>query len=78
MSVIDNIRNIEYTLLAVTDTHYQLMMPANSNHTFHVGVWVPKKDFTLVQPSQSDSSASYKVEDALETVSEKLDQLRLK
>jgi hypothetical protein len=78
MSVIDKIRYIEYALLAVTDTHYQLMMPANSNHTFHVGVWVPKSGFILKQPSQSDNSASCKVEDALETVSEKLDQLRLK
>jgi len=67
-----------YALLGSTETHYQILVPCNYNHTFHVAEWVRKEDFTLVQPSRSGSFFSYKVEDALETVCEKLDQQHLK
>jgi hypothetical protein len=67
-----------YALLASTETHYQILVPCNYNHTFHVAEWVNKKDFTPVEPSQSGSFFSYKVEGVLETVCEKLDQQHLK
>ena len=67
-----------YALLATTETQYQILVPGNPNHTFFVGEWVSKEDFTLVPPSQSGNFFSYKAEDVLGTVAEKLDRLHLK
>lgn len=68
----------KFAVLAMTDTHYQCLMPGNSNHTYFVAEWIPREMLTLVKPSQSDSFFSYKAGDALGTVAEKLDQLHLK
>ena len=76
--VVKNSDMSTYALLGSTETHYQILVPCNYSHTFHVAEWVSKDKFTLIQPSQLDSSSSCKVEDALETASEKLGQLHLK
>lgn len=67
-----------YALLSSTETQYQILVPCNYNHTFHVAEWVSKDKFTLIQPSRSGSFFSCKAEAALGTAAEKLDQLHLK
>jgi hypothetical protein len=77
-SVIKKSDSTIYALLASSDTQYQILVPANYNHTFFVAEWVSKDHFTLAPPSQSGNFFSYKAADALGTVAEKLDQLHLK
>ena len=67
-----------YTVLATTETHYQILVPGNYNHTFFVAEWVPKEWFTLIEPSQSGNFFSCKAVILIEIVYEKLDQLHLK
>jgi hypothetical protein len=78
MYAIHKLYGSKFAVLAVTDTHCQCLMVANMNHTFFVAEWMPLSMVTLVKPSQPCNFFSCKVEDALETAAEKLDQLHLK
>jgi hypothetical protein len=78
MYAIHKFYETKFVVLATTATHCQCLMPANTNHTFFVAEWIPLEMLTLVKPSQSDNFFSCKVEDVLETASEKLGQLHLK
>ena len=78
MYAIHKLYGSKFVVLAVTDTHCQCLMVANTNHTFFVAEWMPLDMVTLVKPSQPGNFFSCKVEDALETAAEKLDQLHLK
>ena len=78
MYAVHKLYETKYIVLSLTDTHCQCLMPANPNHTFFVAEWIPLDMVTLVKPSQPGNFFSCKVEDALGTVAEKLDQLHLK
>ena len=60
-------------ILSSTATHYQVLIPANDNHTYFVAEWILKSELA----SRSSSYVSYTTVTALGTVYEKLDQLRL-
>lgn len=78
MYAIHKFYEAKFVVLATTATHCQCLMPANTNHTFFVAEWIPIEMLTLVKPSRPGNSFSCKVEDVLETASEKLGQLHLK
>jgi hypothetical protein len=67
--VMKNSDSSTYALLSTTETHYQILVPGNYNHTFFVAEWVSKKNFTLVPPSQSGNFFSCKAAGAPGTVS---------
>jgi len=62
------------TVLASTSTHYQILVPANDNHTYFIAEWILKSELA----SRSDNYVFYTAVSALGTVAEKLDQLHLK
>lgn len=66
-----------YLLLATTKTHYQILVPCNPNHTFHIAEWISKNDAILLDISQSSNSVFCKVEGAPEIDDEMLGQLHL-
>ena len=66
-----------YLLLATTETQYQILVPCNPNHTFHIAEWISKNDAILLHISRSSNSAFCIAEDAPEIDDEMLGQLRL-
>ena len=66
-----------YLLLSTTETQYQILVPCNPNHTFHIAEWIPKKDAILLDISQSGNSVFCKAEGDLEIDDEMLGRLRL-
>ena len=78
MYAIHKLYESKFHVLAITETHCQCLIPANSNHTYFVAEWIPLSMVILVKPSQSDNFFCGKAADALGTVSETLDQLHLK
>jgi hypothetical protein len=77
MYAIHKFYETKFSVLGMTSTHCQCLMPGNSNHTYFVAEWIPRECLILVPLSQHDNSSSDKVEDVLGTVSEKLGQLHL-
>lgn len=68
---------MQYSVISSTATQYQILVPANANHTYHVATWVPRSSFRVVAASPPGSFSSYTVEVVPEIDVEKLDQLRL-
>lgn len=68
---------MQYSVISSTPTHYQILVPANENHTYFVATWVPRSSFRVVAASQPGSFSSYKVEVVPEIDAEMLGQLRL-
>jgi len=66
-----------YLLLATTETQYQILVPCNPNHTFHIAEWISKNDAILLDISQSSNSAFCKAGGAPEIDDEMLGRLHL-
>jgi hypothetical protein len=68
---------MQYSVISSTPTHYQILVPANENHTYFVATWVPRSSFRLASAFQPGNFFSYKVEVVPEIDAEMLGQLRL-
>ena len=52
MYAIHKFYECKLTVLAITATHCQCLMPANINHTFFVAEWIPLDMVTLEKSSK--------------------------
>lgn len=51
MHAIHKLYECKFAVLAITATHCQCLIPANTNHTFFVAEWIPLDMVTLVKTS---------------------------
>jgi hypothetical protein len=66
-----------YPLIASTETQYQILVPCNPNHTFHIAEWIPREAAILLHISRPSNSAFCIAEGAPEIDDEMLGQLHL-
>lgn len=66
-----------YPLIASTETQYQILVPCNPNHTFHIAEWIPREAAILLHISQPSNSVFCITEVLTEIDDEMLGQLHL-